>query len=221
VTAPNPRPALAGGYEEPQSVELARSAVLVVDMTNDFGHPDGVYARNGSPCDALNSIVDAVGRLMTAAQQAGRPVILCSQFLFADRNGEAIAAPGVLRARPWLRHEGLRRNSWGTRILEQLPDPDITIDKPRASGFFATALDLLLRGMAIDTVVVVGAYTNQCIAATVRDAWALDYRVVLPPDGSAFFDRNLLEATLASLRPLTAQPKLAEIVGAFSLLGAA
>lgn len=221
MIAPSAKPALAGGYEEPQSVDLARSAVLVVDMTNDFGHPDGVYARNGSPCDTLNSIVDGVGRLMTAAQQAARPVILCSQFLFTDRNGETIAAPGVLRARPWLRREGLRRNSWGTRILDELPDPDVTIDKPRASGFFATPLDLLLRGMEADTVVVVGAYTNQCIAATVRDAWALDYRVVLPPDGSACFDPSLHEATLASLRPLTAQPELAEIIGAFSRLSPA
>lgn len=86
------------------------------------------------------------------------------------------------------------------------------IDKPRASGFLATPLDLLLRGMKVDTVIVAGAFTNQCIASTVRDAWALDYRVVLPPDGCAAFDPRLHEATLESLGPLSVQVPIAEII---------
>ncbi len=68
----------------------------------------------------------------------------------------------------------------------------------------------------MDTVIVVGAYTNQCIEATVRDAWALDYRVVLPHDGCAAFDARLHEATLESLRPLSVQPSVEEVLARFS-----
>ncbi|CAN5266013.1 cysteine hydrolase [soil metagenome] len=201
-----------GGYRAVEGYDLARAALLVIDMTNDFGHPDGVYARHGASSPALDSIVPSVRRIMEASAAAGVPVILCSQFVFTGPDGRAVASPGLTGAREWLVEEGLRRNTWGTAMLESLPRADITVDKPRASGFFATPLDLLLRGLGVDTVVVVGAYTNQCIASTVRDAWALDYRVVLPPDGCAAFDPALHAATLESLSPLSAQPAIEELV---------
>lgn len=203
---------LIGGYRALGSFDLDRAAVLVIDTTNDFGHPEGVYARNGAPCPPLTAIVPTIGRLIEAGRCAGLPVILCSQFVFTDGSGRAVAAPGLTEARPWLLTSGLRRNTWGTAMLEGLPAPDIVVDKPRASGFFATALDLLLRGLHVDTVVVVGGFTNQCITATVRDAWALDYRVVLPADGCAAFDPALHTATLQSLSPLSAQPTVEELI---------
>lgn len=201
-----------GGYRAVEAFELDHAALLVIDMTNDFGHPEGVYARHGASSAALDSIVPAVGKAIEASRAAGLPVILCSQFVFTGPDGRAVASPGLTGAREWLVEEGLRRGTWGTEMLESLPRADITVDKPRASGFFATPLDLLLRGLDVDTVVVVGAYTNQCIASTVRDAWALDYRVVLPSDGCAAFDPALHAATLDSLSPLTAQPTIAELI---------
>jgi ureidoacrylate peracid hydrolase len=201
-----------GGYRAAEAFDLARAALLVIDMTNDFGHPDGVYARHGASSTALDGIVPAIGRLITSAKAARMPVILCSQFVFTGADGRAISSPGLTTAREWLIDEGLRRNTWGTSMLESLPAADITIDKPRASGFFATPLDLLLRGLDIDTVIVVGAYTNQCIASTVRDAWALDYRIVLPPDGTAAFDPTLHRATLESLSPLSVQLNVDEVI---------
>lgn len=201
-----------GGYRAVDAYDLARAAVLVVDMTNDFGHPDGVYARHGQPCEPMDAIVPGVARLLTAAKGALVPVILCSQFVFEGLDGRAVSAPGLTEARPWLLDEGLRRGTWGTQMIDALPRPDIVVEKPRASGFFATPLDLLLRGLSVDTVIVVGGFTNQCIASTVRDAWALDYRVVLPPDGCAAFDVRLHEATLASLSPLSAQIAIDELV---------
>ncbi len=203
-----------GGYRAVEGFDLTRAAVLAVDTTNDFGHRDGVYARHGSSCEPLEAVVPAIERLIVAAKDAAVPVILCSQFVFTGADGRAVAAPGLTSAREWLVDEGLRRNTWGTSMLDGLPAPDIVVDKPRASGFFATGLDLLLRGLGVDTVVVVGGFTNQCIAATVRDGWALDYRVVLPPDGCAAFDPVLHEATLQSLSPLSVQVQVDELVRA-------
>jgi len=106
-------------------------------------------------------------------------------------------------------------------MLESLPAADIVIDKPRASGFFATPLDLLLRGIDVDTVMVVGGFTNQCITTTVRDAWALDYRVLLPPDSTAAFDPRLHEAELESLAPLSVQLEVDVLVERLGLVGSA
>lgn len=203
---------LAGGYHSVAGYSLAQAALVAVDLTNDFAHPDGVYGRHGFSCEPIERIVSDLARLFTAAKQAAVPVIGVSQFVFEGLDGKAVAAAGLLEARPWLREEGLRRGTWGTRVIDALPAPDIVIDKPRASGFLATPLDLLLRGLGVDTVIVVGGYTNQCIASTVRDAWALDYRVVLPPDGCAAFDPTLHEATLRSLSPLSVQVPIDELV---------
>jgi ureidoacrylate peracid hydrolase len=204
---------LVGGYGEPRESDFARSAVLVVDMTNDFGHPDGAYSRNGAQCEPLLEVVPAIAALVEAARAAARPVILCSQIVITDADDRVIGSPGLLEARPWIRESGLRSNTWGTRMIDSIPAPDIVVEKVRASGFFATPLDLLLRELGVETVIVVGGYTNQCIEATVRDAWALDYRIVLPADGCAAFDPRLHAATMESLRPLAVQPTVAEIIG--------
>lgn len=209
---------LRGGYLRQDRLSLAAAAVIVVDMTNDFCHADGVYARHGADCAPLRALLPNIAAVMAAARSAGRPVVLCSQFIFRDAAGNAVASPGMVAARPWLAAEGLAPGSWGTRIVDGLPTPDFTIDKPRASGFFATSLDLLLRGLGVDTVILLGGYTNHCIEATARDAWALDYRVVLPPDGTACFDPALHEATLTTLAPLTTQRGAAAIVAGFAAM---
>jgi nicotinamidase-related amidase len=201
-----------GAYRPVADYDLAQAALLVVDMTNDFGHRDGAYPRHGLSCGPLDLIVPAVAQLTTAAKGAGLPVVLCSQVVYTTSDGTGIASPGLIGARPWLRHEGLRRGTWGTAMLEGLPDPDVIVEKARASGFHATPLDLILRGLGVQTTIVVGGFTNQCVESTVRDAWALDYRVVLPRDGCAAFDPALHQATLESLTALAAQPDTAELL---------
>lgn len=201
-----------GGYRPISGYDLSRAAVLVVDMTNDFGHPDGAYPRHGLSCGPLDLIVPAVAQLITAAKAASLTVILCSQVIYTTPDGTGIAAPGLISARPWLLHEGLRRGTWGTAMLDGLPEPDIVVEKARASGFHATPLDLILRGLGVDTIIIVGGFTNQCVESTVRDGWALDYRIVLPRDGCAAFDPALHQSTLHSLTALAAQPDIAELL---------
>jgi ureidoacrylate peracid hydrolase len=201
-----------GDYRPVSGYDLSRAALLVVDMTNDFGHPEGAYPRHGLSCGPLELIVPAVTQLIIAAKAASLTVILCSQVVYTTSDGAGIAAPGLIGARPWLLHEGLRRGTWGTAILDGLPKPDIVVEKPRASGFHATPLDLILRGLGAETIIVVGGFTNQCVEATVRDGWALDYRVVRPRDGCAAFDPALHQATLHSLTALAAQPTIDELL---------
>lgn len=201
-----------GDYRPVPGYDLSRAALVVVDMTNDFGHPDGAYPRHGLSCPSLDLIVPAVARLITAAKAARLPVILCSQVVYTTSGGTAIASPGLTGARPWLLREGLRRGTWGTAMLDGLPEPDVVVEKARASGFHATPLDLILRGLGADTIIVVGGFTDQCVESTVRDGWALDYRVVLPRDGCAAFDAGLHEAALRSLTAIAAQPAIAGLL---------
>ncbi len=201
-----------GKYLGPRLEELGRPAVIVVDMTNDFGHPDGVYSRNGATCDTLRTLIEPVKAVLEAAHAASVPTIAVNQVIYADRNNKAVTGKGLVAARPWLADDGLRPGTWGTQLVADLPRTEYALDKPRASGFNATALDLLLRGLGVDTVIIVGAYTNQCVVTTARDAWALDYDVVIVTDGVTAFDERLHEATLESIRPLTTQLTAADVV---------
>lgn len=201
-----------GKYFGPTFEGLGRPAVIVVDMTNDFGHPDGVYPRHGAACDTLRTLIGPVARLLEAAQASGVPTISVNQVIYADRSGKAVTGAGLVAARPWLADEGLRPGTWGTQLVEGLPPTDFALDKPRASGFYATALDVLLKGLHVDTVIIVGAYTNQCVVTTARDAWARDFQVIVVTDGVTAFDQRLHEATLESLRPLTTQLTSDELV---------
>ncbi len=68
----------------------------------------------------------------------------------------------------------------------------------RYSSFASTDLDLVLRSIGRETVVCCGVSTNVCVEATAREAFSLDYYVVLPEDTCGPWDRSLHDATLAS-----------------------
>lgn len=195
----------AGGYRDATLEELGRSALLVVDMLNDFGHPDGAYLRHGAVCESFPAIVPRVKSLMEAAHSAGIPTISAHQVVYADASGRAVTGGGFQASRPWIEEEGFRPGTWGTELLDELPRAVFRVDKPRASAFLYTPLDVILKSLGTETVVIVGAYTNQCVVSTARDAWARDFRVVVVTDATAAFDVELHESTLASLRPLTVQ----------------
>jgi nicotinamidase-related amidase len=201
-----------GRYGGPRAQDLVHPAVLVVDMTNDFAHPGGVYARNGVVCPMFDAIVPPTRAVLEAAAACGVPTILATQVIYADPSGRAVTGGGMVEARPWLAQDGLRPGTWGVQLVDDLPRTDYVVEKPRASAFYATPLEVLLRGLAVETVVVVGCYTNQCVEATVRDAWARDYRVVVVTDAVAAFDPGLHAAALDSLRPLALQLPAAAVV---------
>lgn len=200
-----------GGYLSARLDRLGKAAVLVVDMINDFGHPEGAYARHGAVCETFPEIVPRVGLVMAAAQQAGVPTISAHQVVYADLSGRSITGGGMQATRPWIADEGFRPGTWGTELIDQLPRAMLRIDKPRASAFLHTPLDVILKALGTDTVIITGCYTNQCVVSTARDAWARDLQVVIVTDGVTAFDRRLHEATLESLRPLTVQLPASEV----------
>jgi ureidoacrylate peracid hydrolase len=213
LTDPSEKPVVLqqGSYLGPAFTGLENPAVLVVDMSNDFGHPEGVYGRHGVTCEAFPAAVLAMSVVLRAAAAAGLPTIAATQIVLSAPDGSAVGGGGLVESRPWLAQEGLRSGTWGVRLVDELPATDYVVEKPRASAFIASHLEILLRGLDIKTLVVGGCYTNQCIDSTVRDAWARDLHVVVVSDGVAAFDRRLHDATLESLLPLTAQLPAEEV----------
>lgn len=152
------------------TLDPARTGVVVIDMVNDFCKPGGKMVLPG--CETLVPPQRAVIR---AARNAGAPVIWVHD---SHRKG-------MRRDREFLkRTPHCEEGSWGTAIIDELEAriDEIHVAKHRYSAFFQTDLDLTLKDMVIDQIVVFGVVTNICVRSTVHDAFFNGYEVVVPRD---------------------------------------
>jgi nicotinamidase-related amidase len=182
-------------------VAPGHTALLVIDMVNDFVHPEGKTAlRAGRDTSASLAVVPSQQRLRDAARAAGVATVLVQHTTLLDHASDS---------GPWL--EARRRatfsvedvcldGTWGQEFLEGTGPVagDLVVRKHRYSAFAGTNLDLLLRSRGIRTVVATGVSTNSCVEATAREAFSLDYYVVYVEDACASWDMDLHRATLAS-----------------------
>jgi nicotinamidase-related amidase len=179
------------------TLERGSAALLLLDLQRDFLDPAGVYARNGLPVDRLRGIVSTVERVARASRAAHLPIFASKFTIFTSPGGAPLGLDHIVKARPFLRREGFRLGDAGRDLIPELPRPDYELDKPRFSAFHGTPLEVLLRSLDIDTVVLTGIVTHGGVEATARDALIRDFSVVILEDCVAAFDEEL---HLASLR---------------------
>lgn len=182
-------------------IDAARTALVIVDLQNDFITPGGAYDRGGA-ATAESQVLPA--RLAPLAQQlkAGGGYVAASQFtLWPDAQGEPMIAPHLKQLRPFLRRGDFAVGSPGHATVDTLAKHvDLSVWKVAYSAFFNTQLDWVLRRAGIDTVVVSGIVTNGGVASTARDAHMRDYRVLVLSDGCAAPTPAMHDAALADLR---------------------
>jgi ureidoacrylate peracid hydrolase len=179
--------------------DTGSTAVVVVDMQNDFGSPGGMFDRAGIDIKPIEAIVEPIGRVLEAARAAGMPVIYLKMAFQPDLSdsshphgptwlkhlplgaGEPTTAPDGTPSRT------LIRDTWNTEIVDELQPQagDSVIYKNRYSGFYNTSLEETLRQRDIDTVVVVGATTSVCVDSTIRDAVFRDLHCIVLEDCTA------------------------------------
>lgn len=153
-----------------------RTALIVIDMQNDFLSSDGWYAKSGVDIAHMQASIAPIQALVAAARAAGAP-ILWTQHGFRDGTDAGVFA-GL---RPFLKGGGLRKGSWGYEIAPEMDvrPEDWIIEKSRLSGFYGTNLDIVLRGLDADATVIAGVLTNQCVKATAVDANYRDYKPIV------------------------------------------
>jgi len=149
------------------AVDAASTALIVVDMQNDFVKPGGALV-----VAAAVETIPAIQRLLALAHAKGMPV-----FYTQDTH-----EPGDIEFPIWGQH--VLRGSWGWRIIDELtPQPgDRVIEKLRYDGFFGTSLDHELRLKKVVTVIVCGTVANICVLHTAGSAALRGYGVILPVD---------------------------------------
>ena len=176
------------------------TAVLVVDMQNDFCSPGGVFAQCGHDIAAVHGVVAPIGRLLEAARRAGSRVIYIMMTTMPDYQSWAPSyikfnlehlnlAPGTFYTLP---------DSWGWQVVDALAPQrgDLLVRKWRSSGFVGTNLDLILRSSGVQSLVICGTASYACVDSTLRDATHLDYYTVVPSDCVGGTDHELHTAAL-------------------------
>jgi ureidoacrylate peracid hydrolase len=153
-----------------------RTALVVIDPQNDFLHEGGWYAQQGIDISHMRRIVEPTKELVAAARRRGVPIVW-------TRHGYADAAEAgpFLELRPFLAAGGLRHGTWGWELYDELgvQPEDPIVEKNRLSGFFKTNLEDVLRDLDVETVLIGGVLTNQCVAATSKDASFRDFKAIV------------------------------------------
>lgn len=178
-----------------------KTALVIIDLQNDFLDPRGAYARGGDTNPAAAALPARIAEVARAVKSAGG-MVAASQFtLWPDASGEPMVSPHLKALRPYLRFGDFAPGSWGQASVRELEGLiDVTVCKVAYSAFFNTQLDWVLRRAGIDTVAVCGIVTNGGVASTVRDAHMRDYRTLVLSDGCAAFGEERHQTSLADMR---------------------
>jgi gluconolactonase len=182
--------------DEPLQLDAGRCALLIQDMQNDVIIEGGAFADSGAPAHATaQNVVANVADLAAACRAAGVPVIHIWYLVEPGAGGLKQNAPlfqGVKES------DGLVRGTWGAAPAEGLEpqDGDHVVEKMRMNGFYETRLDILLRGLGADTILITGAWTNMSIEHTARHGADAGYEVVVASDGTSTISEEWHHAAL-------------------------
>ena len=179
---------------QPIEIDLASSALIVVDMQNDFCHPDGWFGQKGISVKPMRKPIAAIAALLPAWRMAGGAVVWLNWGVRPDRlnlsptiqfKGKR-SADGVGYAERSPQDHGLSvvQGHWGAQLVDefQVAPQDVTVFKHRLSGFWDNELDSILRQQGIKTLLFAGVNTDRCVFSSLQDAGFLGYDCVLLSD---------------------------------------
>jgi ureidoacrylate peracid hydrolase len=178
------------------AIDTARTAVIVVDMQNDFGSKGGMFERAGIDISGIQEAVAPTAHVLDTARNAGIKIIYLKMAYLPDLSdlgasdsvnrvrhlqlgvGQTVIAPDGTESRV------LIRDTWNSEIVDELKPhaEDTVIYKTRFSGFYDTDLHERLQGSGIRHLIITGCTTSICVESTVRDAMFRDYQCVLLGD---------------------------------------
>ena len=181
------------------SASLAETALLIVDLQNDFIHPDGAYGRAGQSSADIAALPERIAPLAQALRAAGGSVVSTQFTLVPGRHGEPLIAPHLKKLRPFLGAGDFEPGSWGNALVDTLQPADFAVEKVAYSAFYMSRLELVLNRAGLKRLIVCGIVTNGGVAATLRDAHVRDFETILLSDGCGAFKRETHDVTIASL----------------------
>jgi ureidoacrylate peracid hydrolase len=181
------------------SVDPAKTAIIVVDMQNDFGTKGGMFDRAGIDVSIIQRAVAPTARVLAAGRKVGIKIIYLKMAYRSD-----LSDMGTSGSPNWRAHQRMNvgmavrspngtpsqilvRDTWNSDIVNELKpeSADTVIYKTRFSGFYRTELDDTLKSLGVRYLIFTGCTTSVCVESTMRDAMFRDYSPVLLADCTA------------------------------------
>ena len=165
-----------------------KAALLVIDMQRFFLEPGAPGFTSGAP-----AILPELQRLIEAFRDEERPIIYTRHVHHPD--GRDVGIMG------WWWDSMCLEGSRESEIYPDIAplDDDKVLLKHRYSAFYNTDLEIVLRGLAIEDLVISGVMTNLCCETTARDAYIRDYRIFFLADGTGAVNEDMQMASLRNL----------------------
>jgi ureidoacrylate peracid hydrolase len=194
-----------------KQLDPRRTALLTIDLQNDFLHPDGAYGRAGQGAPTIAALPERIKPVADALKARGGTYISAQFTLVPGPGGAPLIAPHLKALRSFLGKGDFAPGKFGHDLVDLLQPADYTIEKVAYSAFYQTRLEYILRALDIDQLIVGGIVTNGGVASTLRDAHLRNIETILLTDGCAAFADAVHDATLISLGTVTHQMTCAEV----------
>jgi nicotinamidase-related amidase len=192
-----PRPLSFKATPQSVTIDLQRTAMIVIDMQNDFCSEGGWMDERGIDLAPVRQPIAPLNKFLPVLRGVDVPIIWLN---WGNRADLMNLNPTVLHAgNPTGRGIGygdtpkggrspvLKKGSWGARVCDELKPSrgDIHVDKYRLSGFWDNELDSILRNLDVKTLLFAGVNSDRCVLATMQDASFLGYDCIMIDDCAA------------------------------------
>jgi ureidoacrylate peracid hydrolase len=202
-----------------EKIDPRHSAVVVIDVQNDFCHDEGYLRKLGLDISSTQAMLPALENFIGAARKANVRVV----FIQGIYNNQYLSGPFIDKDRKGgLTVERCMEGSWGADFYRVAPLPfEPVVKKHRYSAFVGTKLDNLLKEAGVKTLILAGVTTNVCVESTARDGFMRDYYIVFLGDCTATYSREAHESTLRNIdRHFGVVTDSTEVVGFWERSGA-
>ncbi|WP_024586590.1 cysteine hydrolase [Aliihoeflea sp. 2WW] len=193
-------------------IDATKTALLIVDLQNDFLDPEGAYGRAGQSAEMIAELPARLKPFADALRAKGG-FILSTQFtLVPGRGGEPMISPHLKELRPFLKKGDFQPGAWGHQLVDRLQPADFVVEKVAYSAFFQSRMEFVLKKAGIETLFVCGIVTNGGVASTVRDAHVRDFRTFVLSDGCGAFSQETHDNAIRDLSTVTKAITVAEAI---------
>ena len=192
------------------------TALLLIDMQNDFLHPAGAYGRANQTAEMIAALPPRLQGVADAVRKSGGWVVSSHFTLVPGRAGKPFISDHLRRLRPFLGEGDFAPGKFGHALIDALQPADITVEKVAYSAFYMSRLEWVLRRAGITTLVFGGIVTNGGVASTVRDAHVRDFHCIVLEDGCGAFREDVHKAAITDLSSLATISNCASVAGALA-----
>mgnify|MGYP001179114668 FL=1 len=188
------------------------TALVLIDMQNDFIHSSGAYARGGATSEYISSLPALLKPVANTIRETGGWIVSTHFTLVSGKNREPFISEHLQELRPFLSKGDFLSGSFGHDLIDELAPSDLFVEKVAYSAFYMSRLDWLLKQAGITNLIFGGIVTNGGVASTVRDAHVHGYQNTVLSDGCAAFDHSVHEVAIRDLKTVANIKTCSELI---------